>query len=128
VGPVTALEGVCLQDVERGAHEGGKRPLASRLRAVSSKATHPPTYLSPHNTCGVGGCELEVGGRLLRWSVGRSSTVLLYLFVKCIETAWNVDIVFLFDLSQSLHQKPFSQPKQTVTPNCYLFHGQVVPD
>jgi len=42
------LAGVCLQDVERGAHEGGKRPLASRLRPVSSKATHPPTYLPLH--------------------------------------------------------------------------------
>ena len=40
--------GVCLQDVERGAHEGGKRLLASRLRPVSSKSTHPPTYLPPH--------------------------------------------------------------------------------
>jgi len=29
---------------------------------------------------------------------------------------------------QSLHQKPVSQPKPTVTPTCYLFHGQVVPD
>jgi len=48
VGPVTALAGVCLQDVERGAHEGGKRPLASRLRPVSSKATQPPTYLPLH--------------------------------------------------------------------------------
>jgi len=48
VGPVTALAGVCLQDVERGAHEGGKRLLASRLRPVSSKATHPPTYLPLH--------------------------------------------------------------------------------
>ena len=48
MGPVTALAGVCLQDVERGAHEGGKRLLASRLRLVSSKATHPPTYLPLH--------------------------------------------------------------------------------
>ena len=48
MGPVTALAGVCLQDVERGAHEGGKRPLVSRLRPVSSKATHPPTYLPLH--------------------------------------------------------------------------------
>jgi len=48
VGPVTPLAGVCLQDVERGAHEGGKGPLASRLRPVSSKATHPPTYLPLH--------------------------------------------------------------------------------
>jgi len=48
VGPVTALAGVCLQDVERGAHEGGKRLLASRLRPVSSKATYPPTYLPLH--------------------------------------------------------------------------------
>ena len=48
MGPVTALAGVCLQDVERGAHEGGKRLLASRLRPVSSKSTHPPTYLPPH--------------------------------------------------------------------------------
>jgi len=48
VGPVTALAGVCLQDVERGAHEGGKRPPAARLRPVSSKATHPPTYLPLH--------------------------------------------------------------------------------
>jgi len=39
---------VCLQDVERGAHEGGKRLLASRLKPVSSKATHPPTYLPLH--------------------------------------------------------------------------------
>jgi len=29
---------------------------------------------------------------------------------------------------QSLYQKPVSQPKPTVTPTCYLFHGQVVPD
>jgi len=49
VGPVTALAGVCLQDVERGEHEGGKRLLASRLRPVSSKATHPPSYLPHHN-------------------------------------------------------------------------------
>ena len=47
MGPVTALAGVCLQYVE-GAHEGGKRLLASRLRPVSSKATHPPTYLPLH--------------------------------------------------------------------------------
>ena len=47
MGPVTALAGVCLQDVE-GAHEGGKRLLASRLGPVSSKATHPPTYLPLH--------------------------------------------------------------------------------
>ena len=52
MGPVTALAGVCLQDVERGAHEGGKRPLASRLRPVSSKATHPPTYLPLHTAWG----------------------------------------------------------------------------
>jgi len=50
VGPVTALAGVCLQDVE-GAHEEGKRLLASRLRPVSSKATHPPTYLPLHRAC-----------------------------------------------------------------------------
>ena len=43
VGPLTAMAGVFLQDDERGAHEGGKRLLASRLRHVSSKATHPPT-------------------------------------------------------------------------------------
>jgi len=49
VGPVTALAGVCLQDVDRGAHEGGKRPLASRLRPVSSKATHPRTHLPLHS-------------------------------------------------------------------------------
>ena len=49
MGPVTALAGVCLQDVE-GAHEGGKRLLASRLRPVSRKATHPPTYLPLHKT------------------------------------------------------------------------------
>jgi len=48
VGPVTALAGVCLQDV-KGAHEGGKRLLASRLRPVSSKATHPRTYLPLHS-------------------------------------------------------------------------------
>jgi len=48
VGPVTALAGVCLQDVE-GAHEGGKRLLASRPRPVSSEATHPPTYLPLHS-------------------------------------------------------------------------------
>jgi len=48
VGPVSALAGVCLQDVERGAHEKGKRLLASRLRPVSNKATHPPTYLPLH--------------------------------------------------------------------------------
>jgi len=48
VGPVTALAGVCLQDVESGAHEGGKRLLAWRLRPVSSKATHPPSYLPLH--------------------------------------------------------------------------------
>ena len=52
MGPVTVLAGVCLQDVERGAHEGGKRPLASRLRPVSSKATHPPTYLPLHSVFG----------------------------------------------------------------------------
>jgi len=39
---------VCIQDAERVAHEGGKRLLASRLRPVSSKATHPPTYLPLH--------------------------------------------------------------------------------
>ena len=48
MGPVTALAGVCLQDIERGAHEGGKRLLASRLRPVSSKSTQPPTYLPLH--------------------------------------------------------------------------------
>jgi len=48
VGPVTALAGGCLQDVERGAHEGGKGLLASCLRPVSSKATHPPTYVPLH--------------------------------------------------------------------------------
>jgi len=48
MGPLTALAGVCLQDVERGAHEGGKRLLDSRLRPVSSKATHPPTYPPLH--------------------------------------------------------------------------------
>jgi len=48
VGPLTAWAGVCLQDVERGAHEGGKRLLASRLRQVSSKASHPPAYLPLH--------------------------------------------------------------------------------
>jgi len=48
VGPVTASAGVCLQEVERGAHEGGKKLLASRLRPVSSKATHPPTLLPLH--------------------------------------------------------------------------------
>ena len=52
MGPVTALAGACLQDVERGAHEGGKRPLASRLRRVSSKAMHPPTYLPLHTADG----------------------------------------------------------------------------
>ena len=36
---------------------------------------------------GVGGCELEVGDRLLRWSVERSSKVLLYVFVKCVKIA-----------------------------------------
>ena len=55
MGPVTALAGVCLQDVERGAHEGGKRPLAFRLRPVSSKATHPPTYLPLHTSAVAGG-------------------------------------------------------------------------
>jgi len=39
---------VRVQNVERGAHEGGKRLLAWRLRPVSSKATHPPTYLPHH--------------------------------------------------------------------------------
>jgi len=48
VGPVTALAGVCLKDIERGAHEGGKGPLASRLSPVSSNATHPPTFLPLH--------------------------------------------------------------------------------
>ena len=48
LGPVTALAGLCVQDVERGAHEGGKRLLASRLRPVSSKATHPPTKRPLH--------------------------------------------------------------------------------
>ena len=48
VGPVPALAGVCLQDVERGAHGGGRRLLASRLRPVASKASHPPTYLPLH--------------------------------------------------------------------------------
>ena len=48
MGPVTALAGVCLQDVERGAHGGGKRLLAPRLRTVSSKAAHPPTSLPLH--------------------------------------------------------------------------------
>jgi len=42
------LAGVCLQDDERGAHEEGKRLLASCLRPVWSKATHPPTYLPLH--------------------------------------------------------------------------------
>jgi len=49
VGPVTALAGVCLQNLERGAHEGCKRLLASRLRQVLGKATHPPTYLPLHS-------------------------------------------------------------------------------
>jgi len=48
VGRVTTLAGVCLQDVERGAHRGCMRLLASRLRQVSSKATHPPNYLPLH--------------------------------------------------------------------------------
>jgi len=48
VSPVTAFAGVCLQDVERGPHEAGKRLLASRLGPVLSKATHPPTYLPLH--------------------------------------------------------------------------------
>ena len=65
MGPVTALAGVCLHDVE-GAHEGGKRLLASRLRPVSSKATHPPTYLPLHNAGGGSashGQQLRIFGR-----------------------------------------------------------------
>jgi len=48
VGPVTALAGVCLHDVARGAHEGGTRLLSSHVRPVSSTATHSPTYLPLH--------------------------------------------------------------------------------
>ena len=62
MGPVTALAGVCLQDVERGAHEGGKRQLASRLRPVSSKATHPPTYLPLHTIIRLKCCTSVSGG------------------------------------------------------------------
>ena len=50
MGPVTALVGVCLEDVERGAHKGGKRLLASRLRHFSSKTMHPPNYLPVHSS------------------------------------------------------------------------------
>jgi len=66
VGPVTALAGVCLQDVERGAHEGGKRLLASRLRLISSIATHPPTYLPLHtpDTGAPQGCDVAPFPRL----------------------------------------------------------------
>jgi len=61
VGPVTALAGVCVQDVE-GAHEGGKRLLASRLRPVSSKATHPPTYLPLHKLLSAAcNCSAQMG-------------------------------------------------------------------
>ena len=64
MGPVTALAGVCLQDVERGAHEGGKRPLASRLRPVSSKATHPPTSLPLHRLWAQLALDLVLRGRV----------------------------------------------------------------
>ena len=40
VGSVTALAGVCLQEVEREAKGGGKRLLALRLRPDLRKATH----------------------------------------------------------------------------------------
>ena len=63
MGPVTALAGVCLQDVERGAHEGVKRPLASRLRPASSKATHPPTYLPLHRLWAQLSLDLVLRGR-----------------------------------------------------------------
>jgi len=48
VGPVTALAGVFFQDFERGAHGGGKRLLASRVRPVLSKAAHPHTFFPLH--------------------------------------------------------------------------------
>ena len=48
MGPFTVLAGVSLQDFERGAHGGGKRLLASRLRPVSRNVTHPPSYLRLH--------------------------------------------------------------------------------
>jgi len=41
--------GVPRQDVAREAHGGVKSQLASRLRLLSSKATHPPNYRSLHN-------------------------------------------------------------------------------
>jgi len=36
------------QDVAREAHGGVKSQLASRLRPLSSKVTHPPNYRSLH--------------------------------------------------------------------------------
>jgi len=41
--------GVRRQNVEREAHGGFKSLLASRLRPLSSKATHPPNYRSLHS-------------------------------------------------------------------------------
>ena len=41
--------GVPRQYVAREAHGGGKSLLASRLRPLSSKATHPPNYRSLHS-------------------------------------------------------------------------------
>ena len=42
--------GVPRQDVAREAHGGVKSQLASRLRPLSRKATHPPNYRSLHIT------------------------------------------------------------------------------
>jgi len=42
------------QNVAREAHRGFKSLLASRLRPLSSKATHPPNYRSLHSLHGVG--------------------------------------------------------------------------
>ena len=41
MGPVTELAGVCLQDVERGAHEGGKMPVSTSVADVVSPRTVP---------------------------------------------------------------------------------------
>ena len=47
-GPCHCVRGGVPPGREREAHEGGKRLLALRLRPISSKATHPPTYLPLH--------------------------------------------------------------------------------
>jgi len=49
------------QDVAREAHGGVKSLLASRLRPLSSKATHPPNYRSLHRTKGGGAGSVVVG-------------------------------------------------------------------